>query len=68
MIVDLPTHLQDYLTGAWPDQVPLQVSDVSHLKSGWESDIYAFVCECGPATARHVATWYCASIPARWPA
>jgi len=49
---NLQDALQSYLTGALPDRQGLQIRDLTRINAGWESDVYAFTAEHGPAGAR----------------
>ncbi len=52
LIAEMTSTLEDYLRGAcprWPDPHVLHLASIN---AGWESDVYAFELEFGPATAR----------------
>jgi len=45
-------RLQAYYAAAFPDRQGVQVGGLTRINAGWESDVYAFVAEYGPAGAR----------------
>jgi aminoglycoside phosphotransferase (APT) family kinase protein len=49
---DMQSRLQAYFAHAFPDRPEAQISDLVSLSAGWESDVYAFRVEYGPAGAR----------------
>ncbi|MCI2429289.1 phosphotransferase [Candidatus Acetothermia bacterium] len=44
--------LQDYYAQVFPTKSGLQVKEFANITDGWESEIYSFVAEYGPATGR----------------
>jgi len=49
---DMQNHLQTYCATAFPTRQEVQVTDLTTISSGWESDIYSFAVEHGPAGGR----------------
>ncbi len=49
---DMQSRLQTYCATAFPTRQEVQVSDLTAISSGWESDIYSFAVEHGPADGR----------------
>jgi aminoglycoside phosphotransferase (APT) family kinase protein len=48
----MQNKLQDYYTATFPDRVAAQVGDLTVISNGWESDVYGFTVEYGPASER----------------
>jgi aminoglycoside phosphotransferase (APT) family kinase protein len=48
------TTLQEYLQTHWPERNDPTVRDLRAMSAGWESDVYAFDLEFGPAGERRV--------------
>lgn len=44
--------LQNYYAKTFPGRAAAQVSDLTVISNGWESDVYGFTVESGPADAR----------------
>ena len=49
---DMQSRLQTYCATAFPTRQEVQVSDLIAISSGWESAIYSFAVEHGPAGGR----------------
>ena len=49
---DMQSRLQTYCATAFPTRQEVQASDLTAISSGWESDIYSFAVEHGPAGGR----------------
>jgi len=49
---DMQSRLQAYYARAYPDRPGVQVSDLTSINAGWESDVYAFAVDYGPAGGR----------------
>ena len=49
---NLQTRLQAYYARAFPTRQGVQVSDLTSISAGWESDMCSFVVEYGPARER----------------
>jgi aminoglycoside phosphotransferase (APT) family kinase protein len=49
---DMQDRLAAYCARAFPDREKLRVTQVNQISDGWESDMYAFTVESGPAGAR----------------
>ncbi len=49
---DMQSRLQAYYARAYPDRPGVQVSDLTCINAGWESDVYAFAVDYGPAGGR----------------
>lgn len=49
---DMQSRLHDYYTRIFPNRSGMRVSDLTSISAGWESDIYSFVVEHGPAGER----------------
>jgi aminoglycoside phosphotransferase (APT) family kinase protein len=45
-------HLAAYCVSAFPTTQEVQVTNLAHISDGWESEIYFFTLESGPAGAR----------------
>ena len=48
----MQSRLQAYYAAAYPDRPAVQVSDLTCINAGWESDVYAFAVSYGPAGGR----------------
>ena len=49
---DLQDRLGAYCASAFPAKQEVRVTQVAHISDGWESEIYSFTLESGPAGAR----------------
>ena len=49
---DVQSRLQAYYARAFPARQGVQVSDLARISAGWESDMYSFTVEYGPAGER----------------
>jgi len=49
---DMQSRLQTYCAAAFPTRQEVQISDLTAISSGWESDVYSFAVEYGPAGER----------------
>jgi aminoglycoside phosphotransferase (APT) family kinase protein len=49
---DIQGPLQATYTSAFPEKQDVQIRDIAHITTGWESDIYSFTLEHGPTTGR----------------
>ena len=49
---DMQSHLASYYAGAFPAKQGVRVTALAHISEGWESDMYSFTVESGPAGAR----------------
>ncbi len=49
---DMQGRLQAYYAHAFPARQEVRVSDMVSISAGWESDIYSFAVEHGPAGER----------------
>ena len=54
---DLRIRLQSYLAGAPSTEGSVEVSDLTAMPGGWESDLYAVVAVTGPDTERRRQEW-----------
>jgi aminoglycoside phosphotransferase (APT) family kinase protein len=63
MSEDTQRLLQDYCASAFPAWESLRVTDLVWLNAGWESDVYGFTAEYGPASARQSASLVIRSYP-----
>ena len=49
---DMQSHLQAYYARVFPARQGVRVSDLTSISAGWESEIYSFTVEYGPAGGR----------------
>ena len=54
MSSDMQSRLQDYCARACPDKQSVQVTSLTSINAGWESDVYSFDVEHGPPEARQL--------------
>ncbi len=52
MSEDMQGRLASYCARAFPDKEGVRITKLDHISDGWESDMYAFSLESGPAGAR----------------
>ncbi len=52
MADDMQSHLQTYYENALPTKTNPQITDLTSISTGWESDVYSFVAEHGPEDGR----------------
>jgi aminoglycoside phosphotransferase (APT) family kinase protein len=52
MTIDIQNCLQAYCAQLFPSKKDVQVRDINNITAGWESEMYAFDVEYGPAEAR----------------
>jgi aminoglycoside phosphotransferase (APT) family kinase protein len=53
MSEDIQSRLESYYAHAFPARQGVRVIALAHISAGWESDMYSFNLEYGPAGARH---------------
>lgn len=49
---DMQSRLQAYYARVFPTKQEVQVKELVNISAGWESELYSFVVEYGPATER----------------
>ena len=49
---DMQGHLASYYAQAFPAREGVQITGLAEISAGWESDMYSFAAESGPAGAR----------------
>lgn len=52
MSVDMQSRLQTYYARVFPAKQEVQIRELVNISAGWESELYSFVAEYGPATER----------------
>jgi aminoglycoside phosphotransferase (APT) family kinase protein len=52
MLDEMRNRLQAYYANAFPMRINPQIGELTSISAGWESDVYSFVAEHGPANER----------------